>query len=613
MATTIASAAAADRRRSTPPAVAVSALAGLGAAAAGLTAWTIWGSPIASAPETTAIVKGLSVVAYVTVGAYTWWRRPRSRLGPLVAVAGLLMAATSLAASASELNFTLGRIALAILVVYFVYLFLCFPRDRLSSQLERRYVLAFAVASVAVWTIVLALARTMPKGGAFSDCGTACPGNPLQVVDTSASFTHAINLAANGLTALGLAGVIVLLLQKAASPAHLRRRAAVPLLGAATIFTAAYAAYSVLSEADVTVHATALRVITGIGALAIPVALLVGQFRGRIFAATNLWRLLADAGSRRFTPAWVEGILSSSLGDPSFALALWDPERNGYVDAHGEPLELPEATDGRSVTRIQTDGRPPIALVHDSSLDDEPEIVEGLGATAAMLLENSRLVGELQASRARIAESAESERLRFERDLHDGAQQRLMAIQIKLALARGAAAGADLEGQLDELAADASAAVDELRTLAHGIYPAVLRERGVADAFRAFARAVPIPVRVVDDGVGRAASGVEAAIYYCSLEAIQNVVKHAGPDATVTLRLARPSGRIEFEISDDGAGFESSPPIPGFGLVSMHDRIAAVGGELSVGSSPGGGTTVVGRIPVAYEPGLHRPEGELRP
>jgi signal transduction histidine kinase len=305
--------------------------------------------------------------------------------------------------------------------------------------------------------------------------------------------------------------------------------------------------------------------------------------------------------------------LSSSLGDPSFALALWDPERNGYVDAHGEPLELPEATDGRSVTRIQTDGRPPIALVHDSSLDDEPEIVEGLGATAAMLLENSRLVGELQASRARIAESAESERLRFERDLHDGAQQRLMAIQIKLALARGAAAGADLEGQLDELAADASAAVDELRTLAHGIYPAVLRERGVADAFRAFARAVPIPVRVVDDGVGRAASGVEAAIYYCSLEAIQNVVKHAGPDATVTLTLARPSGRIEFEISDDGTGFESSAPIAGFGLVSMHDRIAAVGGELSVDSSPGRGTTVLGRIPVAYEPVVHRPKRELGP
>ena len=599
MATTIASAAAADRRRTTPPAVAVSALAGLGAAAAGLTVWTIWTSPIAYAPETTAILKGLSVLAYVSVGAYTWWRRPRSRLGPLVAGAGLLMAVTSLAASAGPLNFTLGRVALAVLVTYLVYLFLCFPRDRLSSRLERRYVLVFAAASAAVWAVVLVLARTMPRGGAFTDCATGCPENPLRLVNASDSVTDAINLGANSLTALGLAGVIVLLLQKAASPAHLRSRAVVPLLGAATIFAAAYASYSVLSQADVSLHTTALRAITAVGALAVPLALLVGQFRGRIFAATNLWRLLADAGSRRFTPAWVEGILGSSLGDPSFALALWDPERNEYVDAHGEPLKLPEATDGRSVTRIETEGRPPIALVHDSSLDDEPEIVEGLGATAAMLLENSRLVVELQASRARIAGSAESERLRLERDLHDGAQQRLMAIQIKLALARRVAGSAELEGQLVELEADASAAVDELRTLAHGIYPAVLRERGVADAFRAFAKAVPIPVQVVDDGVGRAASGVEAAIYYCTLEAIQNVVKHAGPDASVTLMLARRSGRIQFEISDDGTGFESSAPIAGFGLVSMHDRIAAVGGELSVDSSPGRGTTVLGRIPVA--------------
>ena len=229
-----------------------------------------------------------------------------------------------------------------------------------------------------------------------------------------------------------------------------------------------------------------------------------------------------------------------------------------------------------------------------------------------MLLENARLVGELQASRARIADSAESERLRLERDLHDGAQQRLMAIQIKLALARRAAGSTELQGQLEELEADASAAVDELRTLAHGIYPPVLRERGVADAFRAFAKAVPIPMRIVDDGVGRAASGVEAAIYYCTLEAIQNVVKHAGPGATVFVTLARRSGRIEFEIRDDGNGFDSSARIAGFGLVSMHDRIAAVGGELSVDSSPGRGTTVLGSIPVSYEPVAHRPEGELR-
>jgi signal transduction histidine kinase len=279
------------------------------------------------------------------------------------------------------------------------------------------------------------------------------------------------------------------------------------------------------------------------------------------------------------------------------------------VDARGEPLELPESADARSVTRVETADRPALALLHDPSLNDEPEIVEGLGATAAMLLENAHLVEELEASRARIVESGERERLRLERDLHDGAQQRLMAIQIKLALASRLTDDPELAGQLDELEADASAAVDELRTLAHGIYPPVLRERGVGDALQAFAAAVPVPVRIVDEGIGRAASGVEAAIYYCSLEAIQNVVKHADAGATVTVTLSRPDGRIVFEVSDDGSGFDPSAPVEGIGLVSMHDRIAAIGGELSVDSSPGRGTIVLGRIPVADDAVVHRPEG----
>src|SRR4051794_35614877 len=162
MATVIGSAAAVDRRPATPV-LGVAAMAGAGAAAAGLTVWAVWGSPIAQDPRTTAVVKGLIVASYVAVGAYTWWRRPSSRLGPLVAGAGFIYAATGLAAVARPLAFTLGRLAVAVLVAYFVYLFLCFPRDRLGSTLERRYVLVFASVSASVWALVLALSRTMPK------------------------------------------------------------------------------------------------------------------------------------------------------------------------------------------------------------------------------------------------------------------------------------------------------------------------------------------------------------------------------------------------------------------------------------------------------------------
>jgi signal transduction histidine kinase len=310
----------------------------------------------------------------------------------------------------------------------------------------------------------------------------------------------------------------------------------------------------------------------------------------------------------------VESLLGSSLGDPTFALALWSPERNGYVDVHGEPIELPEPSVACHVTRVEREGRPALAFLHDPLLDDEPELVDGLGATALMLVENDRLVEGLRASRARMVESGERERLRLERNLHDGAQQRLMAIRIKLALAREQVGDDELAAQLDELDSDAAAAVEELRELAHGIYPTVLRERGIADAVKAFAHAVVTnPVRISDQGVGRASSGVEVAVYYCSLEAIQNAVKHAGPGAGITVTIARSTGRINFEIADNGVGFDPSAHVEGMGLISMRDRIAAVGGELSVDSSAGRGTTVSGSVPVGLEAVADGPQGELGP
>jgi len=569
----------------------------LGALAAAAAVWIVWESPIVRSPEGTAVIKGLLVAGYVGVGVYTWWRRSQSRLGPLVATGGFLYALTALVGSTRPWVFTFGRLSLAGLIVYLAYLFLCFPRDRLSSELERRIVLAFGVVSAAVWALVLLVVRTLPHGGAYSDCARNCPTNPVQVFNVSHSVTRAVNLTANVVTAVALAAVIVLLVRKARSPAHLRRRAVVPLLWAAIALTATYAAYSVLTEAGATHHVTLLRVASGIAALTVPFALLIGQFRGRSFAATNLWRVLANAGTQRLTPEWVEEILGSSLGDPSFALGVWEPEGRRYVDSRGAPLELPESSPAHTVTRIELDGRPALALVHDPALMDEPEIVNGLGATALLLLENARLVDQVHASRARIVESAERERLRLERDLHDGAQQRLMAIQIKLALARETVGDGQLGEQLDELASDASAAVEELRALAHGIYPTVLRERGLAHALRPFVRSVTIPVKIVGDGVERASSGVEVAIYYCSLEAIQNAVKHAGPDARVTVSLGGSPGRIDFEVRDDGVGFDVAAGSNGVGLVNMRDRIAAAGGELSIESSPGRGTRVSGSVP----------------
>jgi signal transduction histidine kinase len=212
-------------------------------------------------------------------------------------------------------------------------------------------------------------------------------------------------------------------------------------------------------------------------------------------------------------------------------------------------------------------------------------------------LEHSRLVEELRASRLRVVQAAERERRRLERDLHDGAQQLLVEIQVRLGFARTLVDRADLASELDALQETAEAALDELRTLARGIYPSTLRDLGPAAALRTLAQRSPMPIRVIDEGIGRASAAIEAAIYFCTREAIQNATKHAGPRASVTTTLARRRGAIELTVSDDGVGISPNAASTGTGIRGMHDRIEAVGGRLDIFSEPGLGTRIRATIP----------------
>lgn len=223
--------------------------------------------------------------------------------------------------------------------------------------------------------------------------------------------------------------------------------------------------------------------------------------------------------------------------------------------------------------------------------DDAPS------SSSTLQLEYLRLVEELRASRLRVVQAAECERRRLERDLHDGAQQRLVEIQVRLGFARTLVDRAELASELDALQEAAEAALDELRTLARGIYPSTLRDLGPAAALRTLALRSPVPIRVLDEGIGRASSAVEAAIYFCAREAIQNATKHAGPRASVTATLAPRRGAIELTISDDGVGISPDGAGTGIGIRGMHDRIEAVGGRLEILSGPGLGTCIRASIP----------------
>src|SRR5215470_4981667 len=229
--------------------------------------------------------------------------------------------------------------------------------------------------------------------------------------------------------------------------------------------------------------------------------------------------------------------------------------------------------------------------VHNAQLDSAlQESLEGLRRQAA----------ELQASRARIVAAADSERRRIERNLHDGAQQHLTALAIKLRLASELAGpdGGALARSLEDLSGEVSDAARELRDLAHGIYPPLLAESGLPAALAAAARRSTLPTTVDAADLGRYPAEVEATVYFCCLEAIQNASKHAGDGATLSLRLREDAGMLTFDVVDDGKGFDAQARGLGAGFRNMADRLGALGGSLQVESAPRRGTTVSGVIPV---------------
>ena len=325
--------------------------------------------------------------------------------------------------------------------------------------------------------------------------------------------------------------------------------------------------------------------------------MLVGQVRGRLFAVTSLGQLVARVAGEPVTPARAERLLRRALGDPLLRFALWDKPRQTYVDVDGRPVELPADGGTVRVTLVERDGRHVAAVIHDASLDEGSGVAQGLAATSVLLLENTGLVEDLQASRRRIVSTAQEERLRLERNLHDGAQQRLFAVQVKLEAARERAADPVLADELREIAGDAAAAVDELRSLAHGLYPTILRERGLVDALRAVARTAAIPTTVVSHTVERLPAVVEEAIYFFVTEAIQNASKHAGAGAHASVLLEAQESRFEAVVEDNGRGFDARRAADGFGLVGMRDRIGAIGGELEIVSTVGLGTRVRALVP----------------
>jgi signal transduction histidine kinase len=334
----------------------------------------------------------------------------------------------------------------------------------------------------------------------------------------------------------------------------------------------------------------------------VPYAFLAGLFRSRL-ARASVADLVVQLGER-VAPGSLRDSIARALGDASLEVAYWLPESASYADAAGHPVSLPAGEGDRAVTPVERGGVRVAALIHDPGLGEDPELLQAVVAAAGLALENERLqaelrakLEELRASRSRIVQAGDSERRRLERNLHDGAQQRLLALSFSLGLAESAPP--DGSPAAAKIAHDAKQEVvqtiAELRELARGIHPTILTDRGLAVALQSVAARSPMPVALSVDPE-RLPEPIETAAYYVVSEAIANATKHANAKR-IDVTIARRDGQVVIEVADDGVGGASARA--GSGLRGLVDRVEALDGTLFVTSPAGAGTTIRGEIPCA--------------
>jgi signal transduction histidine kinase len=593
-------------------------LASLGIVAAALACMAIAAAAAMEAPADPGLVAlaRMSMVGVpIAVGLYAWRTRLNERFGLLLVAAGGAWFVTTLAESSDAVLYTVGRTAGWLVELLLVYLFLSFPTGRLEARVDRLLFGAMAATVAALFLPRLVLAERFEVPSPFTSCVRDCPENALFTLRREPVLLDAV------IRPLGVVVVLALMLavsarlwQRMRDATPLTRRLLAPVLAIAIARTSLLAVAICARWVDASwwlVEAAAWLLALAVPAVAL--GFLAGLVRWRLFAGRALERLAATLRAMPDAIA-LRHAFADAFEDPSVQIAFpskRSPQR--WIDAHGRPLALPQPGSGVSVSTVSHQGAPVAAIVHDEALGAHPALLHAGLAMAGVVLENQRLAAnaesamrEAQATGARIAASAERERRRIERDLHDGAQQRLVALRIELELAeelvradpqRGAARIHELERAVDD-------ALEELRALAHGVYPPLLADRGLPEALRVIAARQAIPTRVQARGIARYAPEIESAVYFCVLEALQNVLKHARDATRVEVQLdGRVAGELRLSVRDDGGGGPEAAFQAGAGTANMRDRLVALGGEVEISSTPGLGTVVRGSVPTARDPG----------
>jgi len=523
--------------------------------------------------------------SFISAGLFAWWRRPANRTGALMAAVGFSWLASRLGASDGDALYTAGIALDALFPAVAGHLLLAFPSGRLGSRAERATVVGLYLLATVLQAPALLFEEHVP-------------GDPrnLLVVEPDQDLSDVLDAMqfAVALVLVGASFAIVLRRWLDATPRQRRVLAPVIWTGGAalSVFAIAMGFDAAGSPQE------RLEQLSQVLLAAVPFGFLAGLLRSRLAQGPAVSGLIARLGQ---APGEEElrDALADALGDPSLALAYWLPESSRFVDAGGRPVTLP----GRAWTPVELHGERVAALVHEPSLVDEPGLVTTVGTAAALALENRRLsaelharIEELRASRARLVEASDTERRRLERNLHDGAQSRLVALALKLSLTqRKVEPGSDAAAMLEEAGAELRASLDELRELARGLNPVVLHDRGLDAALRVLADRAPVPVETSVALSRQLPPPIETAVYFVVAEALTNVAKYAqASHATVSVTEA--GGAVAVEVADDGAG--GADITAGSGLRGLNDRVAALEGRLDLSSPPGGGTRLRAELPL---------------
>jgi signal transduction histidine kinase len=525
-------------------------------------------------------------VPYVTAGVIAWWRRPASRLGPLMVAGGLASAFSGWQLAESAGPYTFGVAFDIVPAALFIHVCLAFPDGRLRSKFEGALVGVAYASAVGLQLVKLAL-------------GGVDPANLVDVwrqPDLVAMVEDVQLLSLSACCVLALA----VLMGRRRRLGRPRRRAIAFVIDSFALALVMVAALFVIAAFDWPGFREVQRVTLFVVGLS-PLAFLLGLLDARL-ARSAVGDLVVELRTEP-GPHDLRDALAHALRDPSLTLAYWLPNFQTYVDVNGRPVRLSD--DGtRTATLIDRNGEHVAALVHDPALDDEHQLLEGVGAAAGMSLENARLQAELRArveelrgSRARVIDAGQKERQLLERDLHDGAQQRLIALSLRLSLLKKSLPDEpEVRQELDAARSEIALSLEELRNVARGIHPAVLSGHGLAVAVESLAAHAPLPVRLEMCVEDRLPERVEVAAYYVVSESLANVAKHAhASEARVSLE--RRGDYLVVEIVDDGGGGADTER--GSGLRGLADRVEALGGRLRVWTPLGRGTRVQAEIPCA--------------